>query len=609
MILLNADKITKSFTEHKLLENISLSIHEGDKIGFIGVNGTGKSTLLKIIAGKEEAESGVITKTNGVRIGYLPQNPVFHKDLTVLEQVLQDVSANERESKEFECKTILTKLGISNFYEPVRQLSGGQKKRVALAGVLVSPVEILILDEPTNHLDNDMSAWLEKYLIKYSGAIILVTHDRYFLDRVTNKIIELAGGAIYTYDGNYSTYLDAKTARDEMLQASERKRTALYRAELEWIRRGVQARATKSKSRIERFEELKKSLMKSDSGKFEVLTLSSRLGKKIIQLHHISKRYEDKLLINDFDYTVLRSDRIGIIGPNGSGKSTLLKMIMGIVRPDQGTIEIGDTVKIGYFSQEIEEMDLSLRVIEYIQSAAYQITTSDGTLSASQMLERFLFPASTHSTILGRLSGGERKRLYLLRILMEAPNVLLFDEPTNDLDIETLTLLEDYLGSFSGAVIAISHDRYFLDRVVQRIFSFEGNGLIGHYPGGYSDYIEIYQLEEKERQNTEKTSKHTYKKTSSGTAAESPENAFPTMNAKLRFSYHEQREFSTIENDIAVLEQRLKELEAAISEESSNYESLQRLLEQKHAIEEDLIAKIDRWVYLNDLAEKMSTVK
>ena len=567
MILLNADKITKSFTERPLLENISLSINEGDKIGLIGVNGTGKSTLLKILAGKEEAEGGTITRTKGVRVGYLPQNPSFNRDLTVLEQVLQDVASNERESKEYECKTILTKLGITDFTQPVSQLSGGQKKRVALAGVLVSPMEILILDEPTNHLDNEMADWLEKFLAKYTGAILLVTHDRYFLDRVTNKIAELAGGSIYTYDGNYSLYLEAKLAREEMALASERKRAALFRTELEWIRRGIRARGTRSKSRVERFEELKKAKLNLDSDKLELQTLSSRLGKKVIELHHVSKGYGDKILISDFEYTILRNDRIGVIGPNGYGKSTLLKMIMGTVLPDEGTIEIGDTVKIGYFSQENEEMDLSLRVIEYVQSIAHQITTAEGTLTASQMLERFLFPPSTHSTVLGRLSGGERKRLYLLRVLMEAPNVLLFDEPTNDLDIQTLSVLEDYLDSFPGAVIVISHDRYFLDRVVQRIFSLEGNGTIGHYPGGYTDYLNIHELEERNRAEASREAQlPSDRKTDSNRKADSSRKANSARedreaqtekqtgtpnNVKVKFSYNEQREFDTIDDVIA----------------------------------------------------------
>ncbi len=608
MILINADKITKSYTERPLLEGISLSIHEGDKIGLIGINGTGKSTLLKIIAGKEDAEGGTVTRTNGVRVGYLPQNPVFNHDFTILEQVLQDVSSNERESMEYECKTILTKLGITDFDQPVSHLSGGQKKRVALASVLVSPVELLILDEPTNHLDNEMSDWLEKFLIKYSGAILLVTHDRYFLDRVTNKIMEMTSGAAFTYEGNYSYYLETKASREEMIQATERKRMTLYRSELEWIKSGVRARGTKSKSRIDRFEELKNSLLNKDNGKIEVQTLSSRLGRKIVELHHISKSYDHKTLISDFDYTVLRNDRIGIIGSNGYGKSTLLKIIMGKVSPDEGSIEIGDTVKIGYFSQENEEMDLSLRVIEYIQTVAHQITTADGTLTASQMLERFLFPPSTHSTLLNRLSGGERKRLFLLRILMEAPNVLLFDEPTNDLDIETLTILEDYLDSFPGAVIVISHDRYFLDRVVQRIFSFEGDGVIGHYPGGYTDYLEIHQFEEKERQDAEKEKIKRLAEKASKSDSQENITAGSTKSGKLKFSFNEQREFSTIDDDIAALEHQLSDLEMEIAQETSNFQKLQQLLEQKKELEDQLSVKMDRWIYLNDLAEKINNV-
>jgi ATP-binding cassette subfamily F protein uup len=606
VILLNADKLSKSYTEHPLLENINLSINEGDKIGLIGVNGSGKSTLLKILAEKEEAESGTITRTRGVRIGYLPQNPEFDEESSVLEQVLQDVTSNERESKEYECKAILTKLGITDFDQPIKHLSGGERKRVALAGVLVSPVEILILDEPTNHLDNEMSDWLEKFLEKYSGAILLVTHDRYFLDRVINQIAELTDGTIYTYDGNYSVYLETKLAREEMALASERKRATLFRKELEWIKRGVRARGTKSKSRIERFEELKKSKLNINNDKLELRSISSRLGKKVIQLNHISKSYDGKNLIKDFEYTILRNDRIGIIGPNGSGKSTLLKMIMGQVLPDQGTIEIGDTVKIGYFSQDNEEMDLSLRVIEYVQSIAYQITTSEGTLSASQMLERFLFPPHTHSTILGRLSGGERKRLYLLRVLMEGPNILLLDEPTNDLDIQTLTVLEDYLDNFPGAVVVISHDRYFLDRVVHRIFALEGEGETGHYPGGYTDYLEVYRLEEKERLEAIKISQlQSSKAEGSDKKDQSSKPTGGQKNKKIRFSYNEQREFDTIDDVIAELEQQLSELELQMSREATDFQLLQELHQKKQALEEELSAKMDRWVYLNDLADKM----
>ena len=597
MILLNADRITKSYTENLLLKDISLSVNEGDKIGFIGVNGIGKSTLLKILAEIEYVESGIITKTNGVRVGYLPQNPIFNKELTVLEQVLYDVSSNERESKEYLCKSILTRLGIKDFNESISHLSGCEKKRVALAGVLVSQVEILILDEPTNHLDHDMVDWLETYLSKYSGAILMVTHDRYFLDRVTNKIIELANGTLNTYHGNYTFYLDSKIAREEMTLATERKRLTLYRSELEWIKSGVKARGTKSKSRIQRFEELKKGALNLKSSTLQLQNLSTRLGRKIVEINHIAKSYGENKLISDFEYTVLRNDRIGIIGPNGSGKSTLLKIIMGVIIPDEGYIEIGDTVKIGYFSQENEEMDLSLRVIDYIQSVAYQITTADGTITASQMLERFLFPSSTHSTTLSRLSGGERRRLLLLKTLMEAPNVLLFDEPTNDLDIQTLSILEDYLDGFLGAVMVVSHDRYFLDRVVQRIFSFEEDGNIGHYPGGYTDYIEIHQFEVKQKQEEKKiTEKQDLQiKKQSGIQ----------MATRLKFSYNEKREFDTIDDDIASLEQQLAILDHQISNETTNYDLLQELLSKKHSIDEELLAKMDRWVYLNDLADRI----
>ena len=605
MILVNADRISKSYTERPLLRSLSLSIHEGDKIGLIGINGTGKSTFLKILAGKEESEGGSITKTNGIRIGYLPQIPVFKEGITVLEQVMLDVSENERDSKEYECKTILNKLGITDFGQPVDQLSGGQRKRVALAGVLVSPSELLILDEPTNHLDSEMAEWLEKYLLRYSGAVLMVTHDRYFLDCVTNKIAEIADGVIYSYESNYSGYLEARIAREELQLASERKRTALYRTELEWIRRGARARSTKSKDRIQRFDELKESLVKEASGKLEMQNIGSRLGKKIIEFHNISKSYEDKTLIQDFEYILSRNDRIGIVGPNGSGKSTLLKIIMGMIPPDSGTIEIGDTVRIGYFSQENEEMDLSLRVMDYIQSVAYQVTTPDGILSASQLLERFLFPSSSHSVTLGRLSGGERKRLSLLRILMEAPNVLLFDEPTNDLDISTLSILEDYLDGFAGAVVAVSHDRYFLDRIVHRIFSLEKDGDIRQYTGNYSDYLRIRQSEENEYQEEARSSNGRGGSVSQASRQDSGGQREKETAVRLKFTYKEQKEFDTIEDDIASLEEQLAEIETWMAREASDFSRLQELLLKKQALEDALSEKMDRWVYLNDLAERI----
>ncbi|WP_027398829.1 ABC-F family ATP-binding cassette domain-containing protein [Anaerovorax odorimutans] len=590
MILLNVNNITKSYTEKPLLKDISFSIHEGDKLALIGVNGTGKSTLLRIIAGDIQPEEGNLTMTNGTRISYLPQMPSYTDNLTVLEQVLKN---NSNLSMEYEYKSMLNQLGITNLNVPITQLSGGEKKRVSMASVFTNPGDLLILDEPTNHIDSDTSAWLEQYLYKYKGAILMVTHDRYFLDRVTNGIIELDKGKLYRHEGNYSKFLEEKASREEMSLAAERKRYTLYKHELAWIRRGAQARSTKARSRIERFEELKRNKLVIDESQINISSLSSRLGKKVIELNHISKKYDNKQLIKDFTYTVLRNDRIGIIGENGCGKSTLLKIIQGIIPPDEGTIEIGDTVNIGYFSQENEHMNTNMRLIDFIQSYAYNIATPEGVISASQMLERFLFPTSMHSTMINRLSGGEQRRLYLLSILMKAPNVLLLDEPTNDLDIETLTILEDYLDNFNGAVIVVSHDRYFLDRVVFRTFVYEEEGTIGHYPGGYSDYIDIRKYESQEIKTSESKEKKQkeIKKKSPG---------------KLKFSYKEQREFDTIDEDISNLENKIAELEKDMLSQSSNHAKLQELFHEKDILEKELEQKMERWVYLNELAEKIS---
>lgn len=601
MILLNATNITKSYTEKPLLEKLSFSIHEGDKLGLIGVNGTGKSTLLRIAAGIEEPEDGTITMTKGVRIGFLPQMPTYTENLTVLEQVLKNVSESQRETMEYECKAMLLELGITQFEEPIQNLSGGEKKRVAMASVFVSSSEILILDEPTNHIDSETVIWLEQFLKRYKGAILMVTHDRYFLDRITNGIIELNNGNLYRHEGNYSHFLEQKSAREEMALATERKRQTLFKRELAWIRRGAQARSTKARSRIERFEELKNSKLVIDESKLQINSLSSRLGRKVIELEHISKSYGEKRLIQDFTYTVLRNDRIGIIGQNGTGKSTLLKIIQGIVPPDEGTVEIGDTVKIGYFSQENEALDKNIRVIDYIQGFAYNITTDEGVISASQMLERFLFPSIMHSTMIGRLSGGEQRRLYLLSILMKAPNVLLLDEPTNDLDIETLTVLEDYLDHFLGAVIVVSHDRYFLDRVVFRTFAYEEDGTIGHYPGGYTDYIEVRKFE-KEQVETE-LKKSASKKDSNANTEEAPKKKNP---GKLKFSYNEQREYDSIDNDICDLEEQIAQVEKDMITEASNHGKLQELFAKKETLENALAEKMERWVYLNELAEKIA---
>lgn len=590
MLLLTAEKISKSYSEKILLKDIVLGISSGDKIGVIGINGTGKSTLLKIIAGLETPDSGTITKASGVRVGYLPQNPVFEDGVTVLKQVMFGIAEQQRESKEYECKSILTKLGITDFDAPVKQLSGGQKKRVSMASALVTPVEVLILDEPTNHMDNDMVDWLEAYLARYMGAILMVTHDRYFLDRVTNKIVELQDGNLYAYQANYTKYLQLKMEREDMAVASERKRQTLLSKELEWIQRGARARTTKQRFRVDRFEEMSEQTVNLEQPKFKMNSMSTRLGKKIIEIENVSKCYDDKQLIRHFSYNLLRGDRIGIIGSNGSGKSTLLKMINAMVTPDEGSVTIGDTVRIGYFSQECEEMDTAQRTIDYIKDISAEVLTPEGTLTATQMLEKFLFTPDLQYSNIGRLSGGERRRLYLLGILMQAPNILLFDEPTNDLDIQTLTILEDYLENFSGAVIVVSHDRYFLDRVVDHLFAFEQNGEIHDYLGGYSDYME---------RNTQSQPEAPQKTDSK------PKSSYRNKSSKLKFTFSEQREYDEIDDVIAALENQKAETDKAIIKEASNYVLLSELIAKKAELDAELTAKMERWVYLNDLAEKI----
>lgn len=590
MLLLTAEKIAKSYSEKILLKDVVLGIQSGDKIGVIGINGTGKSTLLKIVAGLEIPDSGTITKASGVRVGYLPQNPVFSDGVTVLKQVMFGISEQQRESKEYECKAILTKLGINDFDTPVSRLSGGQKKRVSMASALVTPVEILVLDEPTNHMDNDMVDWLENYLARYTGAILMVTHDRYFLDRVTNKIVELQDGNLYAYQANYTKYLQMKMEREDMAVASERKRQSLLSKELEWIQRGARARSTKQRFRVERFEEMSEQTVNLEQPKFKMNSMSARLGKKIIEIDNISKCYGDIQLIRNFSYNLLRGDRIGIIGSNGSGKSTLLKIINGMVTADKGTVNIGETVRIGYFSQECEEMDTTLRTIDYIRDISAEVLTPDGILTATQMLEKFLFTPDLQYSTISRLSGGERRRLYLLGILMQAPNILLFDEPTNDLDIQTLTILEDYLESFSGAVIVVSHDRYFLDKVTTHLFAFEQNGEIHDYLGGYSDYME------RENQNQPEVQKKSEAK---------PKNSYRNKSDKLKFTFSEQREYEEIDNVIAALENRMMQAEHEIIKEASNYVLLSSLIAEKAALEAELTAKMERWVYLNDLSDRI----
>lgn len=593
MNILNIEHISKIYGEKVIFDDVSLGIHSGDKIGVIGVNGTGKTTLLKIIAKINEPDKGQIICGNGIRVSYLPQNPEFPKKQSILEYVMEGKEHQDWKT-ESEAKTILTKLGIYDFDEGCDHLSGGQKKRVALARTLVDPTEVLILDEPTNHLDNDMVLWLEEFLNSFRGVLIMVTHDRYFLDRVTNKIVEIDKGKLYEYDTNYSGFVELKVQREEMELATERKRQSLLRVEMEWMKQGIKARGTRQRARTERFEELKNAKGLSMQQNVEMDSISSRLGKTTIELEHISKGFGDKHLINDFSYIVLRDDRIGFIGPNGCGKSTLMKMIMGIIEPDEGKITIGDTVKIGYFAQENEDMTGDIRVIDYIRNVAEYIQTTKGQASASQMLDRFLFPPELQYTPLDKLSGGEQRRLYLLKVLMEAPNVLILDEPTNDLDIQTLTILEDYLDTFAGIVITVSHDRYFLDRIVNRIFAFEEGGHLKQYEGGYTDYLEKVKPVIKPEKNK------TVKKENNGKKFQKEH------QKKLKFTYKEQKEFETIDDDIAKLEETLEQLDEEIMENATNSGKLAELTEQKETTQAELDEKMDRWVYLNDLAEQIA---
>ena len=618
MNILNIEHISKIYGEKVIFDDVSLGIHSGDKIGVIGVNGTGKTTLLKIIAKINEPDKGQIICGNGIRVSYLPQNPEFPKRQSILEYVM-DGKEHQDWKTESEAKTILTKLGIYDFDEGCNHLSGGQKKRVALARTLVDPTEVLILDEPTNHLDNDMVLWLEEFLNSFRGVLIMVTHDRYFLDRVTNKIVEIDKGKLYEYDTNYSGFVELKVQREEMELATERKRQSLLRVEMEWMKQGIKARGTRQRARTERFEELKNAKGPSMQQNVEMDSISSRLGKTTIELEHISKGFGDKHLINDFSYIVLRDDRIGFIGPNGCGKSTLIRIIDGMVEPDSGTVEIGETIRIGYFAQEVPDMDGNQRVIDYIRDVAEFIPTRDGKISASMMLERFLFDSAMQYTPVAKLSGGEKRRLYLLKVLMEAPNVLLLDEPSNDLDIPTLTILEDYLSTFSGIVITVSHDRYFLDDVVDRIFAFEGNGKLTQYEGGYTDYAEA-----KARKYGAGSSEigagagsSLSDKAASGNNSTEDEGKKPTRkdwkqgqkSEKLKFTYKEEREYAVIDEDIARLEEKIARLENDMMANATNSVKLREIMADKEAAEKQLEEKMDRWVYLNDLAEQIEAQK
>jgi len=590
-MLLSAEKITKSYSEKILLNGVSLYLNEGDKIGVIGVNGTGKSTFLNIIAQMEDPDGGTISKNPGVRIEYLQQNPIWNEKLTLLEHVFLGTATALRQTKEYEAKTVLTKLGLTEYDTPISQLSGGQRKRAAIASALIHPCEVLILDEPTNHLDNQMVMWLENYLSKYTGAIIMVTHDRYFLDRVTNKIIELDHGNLYSYQANYSKYLEMKAQREEVTLGTERKNKSLLRKEYEWMQQGPKARGTKSKDRIARYENLSDNIGRSESTRLELSSMSTRLGKKTLEITDISKSFGGREYISHFSHIISRDARIGIVGKNGCGKSTLLNMISGRLLPDFGTVVFGDTVKLGYFSQDSQEMDVSLRVIDFIRNIAETIETRDGPLSASQMLEKFLFAPDLQWNTIKRLSGGERRRLYLLSIIMEAPNFLLLDEPTNDLDIQTLTILEEYLENFNGAVITVSHDRYFLDKVVDTIFDFQDDGIITKYLGSYSEYLEQNEADAGQLAASE---------------AKTTQDKRWNKIKKLKFTYNEQREYEKIDSDIADLETQLYDVSIDMHKESSNYIMLQVLMEKKESLELALDDKMSRWVYLNDLAEKIA---
>lgn len=606
MNIVTVDEITKAYGERKLFDKASFFLQEGEKAGIIGINGTGKSTLLKIIAGIEKPDSGNVILANLYTVQYLPQTPEFEPTDTVLQAVVRGHATEENHwTVESEAKTMMTKLGITDFEETCGHLSGGQRKRLALVSALLAKADILLLDEPTNHLDSEMSTWLEDELRAYKGSIIMVTHDRYFLDSVANRIIEVDKGQIYSYATNYSGFLEGKTLREDILDAQERKRQSILRVELEWVKRGARARSTKQKARLERYEEMKGKSAPVKDAQVEIGSVSSRLGRTTVELDHIEKSFDGKTIIHDFTYHFLKDDRIGIVGRNGCGKSTLLKIMQGILEPDSGSVVIGPTVKIGYFAQEIQlgkDMDPNQRVIDYIRDVAEYVETDEGKITAARLLERFLFRGEDQYGLIGKLSGGERRRLYLCKVLMSAPNVLILDEPTNDLDITTLTILEDYLDSFQGIVVAVSHDRYFLDRVVRRIFAFRPDGTLWQSEGGYTDYETwvLYEQQAAEKSAGAKTETAESKTGKSDNWKEKP------RTKKLKLSYQEQREYDTIEDDIATLEQRIEENKIAMEKNASNSSELQRLYEEQEQLEQTLAEKMDRWMYLEDLVAQIA---
>lgn len=626
MNIINIEHISKIYGEKTIFDDASFGIQEGDKIGIVGINGAGKSTLLKMIAEKENPDSGQIIRQNGLKIAYVPQNPVFPEDADI-----RSYAFDRGDGEDWKVESCLTELGIREYDMPISHLSGGQKRRVVLAKVLAQDFDVLLLDEPTNHLDGSMIAWLEEYLRSYRGTVIMVTHDRYFLDRVTNRILEISRGKMYGYDADYSGFLELKAAREEMELASERKRQSILRMELEWAKRGCRARSTKQRARLERLEALKSGKAPVKDQTVELDSVETRMGKKTIEFHHVSKSYGEKKILEDFTYIVLKNQRLGIIGPNGCGKSTVMKMIAGIAEPDSGHIDIGDTVKIGYFAQEEQDMDDSQRVIDYVKDIAEYITTKDGKISASQLLERFLFTPDMQYAPIGKLSGGEKRRLYLLGVLAENANVLLFDEPGNNLDIPTLTILEDYLNSFSGIVIAVSHDRYFLDNMADRIFELDGMGHAVQYEGGYTDYLEAKKRrtgadaggsvsgngrgkaragEKGGNSSADSTAGSTCGKDAGQQEADGQKKGAKDWKKnspqKLKFSYKEQREYETIDADIAALEEKLESVERQIEANATNSVKLKELMEEQERTNALLEEKMERWVYLNDLAEKIA---
>lgn len=607
MNIVTVDEITKAYGERKLFDKASFFLQEGEKAGIIGINGTGKSTLLKIIAGIEKPDTGNVILANRYTVQYLPQTPEFEATDTVLQAVVRGhVTEENHWTIESEAKTMMTRLGITDFEETCGHLSGGQRKRLALVSALLAKADILLLDEPTNHLDSEMSTWLESELRAYKGSIIMVTHDRYFLDSVANRIIEVDKGKIYSYATNYSGFLEGKTLREDILDAQERKRQSILRVELEWVKRGARARSTKQKARLERYEEMKGKTAPVKDAQVEIGSVSSRLGRTTVELDHIEKSFGDQTIIHDFTYHFLKDDRIGIVGRNGCGKSTLLKIMQGMLEPDSGSVVIGPTVKIGYFAQEIQlgkDMDPNQRVIDYIRDVAEYVETDEGKITAARLLERFLFRGEDQYGLIGKLSGGERRRLYLCKVLMSAPNVLILDEPTNDLDITTLTILEDYLDSFRGIVVAVSHDRYFLDRVVRRIFAFRPDGTLWQSEGGYIDYETRVMYEKENVEAGSRTDKK--KEIQDGEYEKSGNRKEKTRAKKLKLSYQEQREYDTIEDDIAVLETKIADTKLAMEKNASNSSELQRLYEEQRQLEQDLAEKMDRWMYLEDLVSRI----